>query len=145
VNFAAITLCIPSQRVFIVVYFVIDSVRKHLDTSSHKKICSWLQKNNTEQNRQWKFTVVCVCVCVCVLGDEKEIRSNIKVSRRVRSEGISGWAKHSRIGYRRGAAIGKVGRRTTGNRPRVHTPCATLWKRREIFKRHKTFEIPSVQ
>jgi hypothetical protein len=35
VNFAAITLCIASQRVFIVVivvYFVIDSVRKLLDT-----------------------------------------------------------------------------------------------------------------
>jgi hypothetical protein len=34
VSFAAITLCIASQRVFIVVslYFVIDSVRKLLDT-----------------------------------------------------------------------------------------------------------------
>jgi hypothetical protein len=34
VRFAAITLCVASQRVFIVVsvYFVIDSVRKLLDT-----------------------------------------------------------------------------------------------------------------
>jgi hypothetical protein len=34
VSFAAITLCVPSQQVFIVavVYFVIDSVRKLLDT-----------------------------------------------------------------------------------------------------------------
>jgi hypothetical protein len=34
VNFAAITLCVASQRVFIivVVYVVIDSVRKHMDT-----------------------------------------------------------------------------------------------------------------
>jgi hypothetical protein len=31
VSFAAITLCIASQRVIIVVYFVIDSVRKLLD------------------------------------------------------------------------------------------------------------------
>jgi hypothetical protein len=31
VSFAAITLCVPSQRVFIVVYSVIDSVRKLLD------------------------------------------------------------------------------------------------------------------
>jgi hypothetical protein len=32
VSFAAITLCVASQRVFIVVvYFVIDSVRKLLD------------------------------------------------------------------------------------------------------------------
>jgi hypothetical protein len=35
VSFAAITLCVASQRVFIVVvYFVIDSVRKFLDTLS---------------------------------------------------------------------------------------------------------------
>jgi hypothetical protein len=33
VNFAAITLCVTSQRVFVVVvvYFVINSVRKLLD------------------------------------------------------------------------------------------------------------------
>jgi len=36
VTFAAITLCIASQGVFIiVVYFVIDSVQKFLDTSSY--------------------------------------------------------------------------------------------------------------
>jgi hypothetical protein len=37
VSFAAITLCVASQRVFIVVsvYFVIDSVRKRLDTPSY--------------------------------------------------------------------------------------------------------------
>jgi hypothetical protein len=41
VSFAAVTLCVVSQRVFIVVvYFVIDSVRKLLDTSSY--VC-WLQ------------------------------------------------------------------------------------------------------
>jgi hypothetical protein len=41
VSFAAITLCVASQRVFIVViYFVTDSVRKLLDTPSYfdKKI-----------------------------------------------------------------------------------------------------------
>jgi hypothetical protein len=39
VSFAAITVCVASQRVFIVVivYFVIDSVRKLLDTPSDKK------------------------------------------------------------------------------------------------------------
>jgi hypothetical protein len=38
VNFAAITFCVASQRVFIVVssYFVIDSVRKLLDTPSNR-------------------------------------------------------------------------------------------------------------
>jgi hypothetical protein len=36
VSFAAITLCVASHRVFIVVvYFVIDSVRKLLDTPSY--------------------------------------------------------------------------------------------------------------
>jgi hypothetical protein len=37
VNFAAITLCIASQRVFVVfvVYFVIDSDQKRLDTPSY--------------------------------------------------------------------------------------------------------------
>jgi hypothetical protein len=36
-NFATITLCVASQRVFIVavVYFVINSVRKLLDTASY--------------------------------------------------------------------------------------------------------------
>jgi hypothetical protein len=37
VSFAAITLCVASQRVFIVVYFVIDSVRKLLVTSSYSQ------------------------------------------------------------------------------------------------------------
>jgi hypothetical protein len=37
VSFAAITLCVASQQVFIVVsvYFVIDSARKLLDTPSY--------------------------------------------------------------------------------------------------------------
>jgi hypothetical protein len=34
VSFAAITVCVASQRVFIIVYIVIDSVRKLLDTLS---------------------------------------------------------------------------------------------------------------
>jgi hypothetical protein len=36
VSFAAITLCVASQRVFVfVVYFIIDLVRKLLDTTSY--------------------------------------------------------------------------------------------------------------
>jgi hypothetical protein len=35
VSFAAITFCVASQRVFVVVYFVIDLVRKLLDTPSY--------------------------------------------------------------------------------------------------------------
>jgi hypothetical protein len=43
VSFAAITLCIASQRVLVVVYFVIDSVQKLLDTSSylHMYVCMY--------------------------------------------------------------------------------------------------------
>jgi hypothetical protein len=46
VNFANITLCVASQRMFIVasVYFVIDSVRKLLDTSSY--IAFKIEMNN---------------------------------------------------------------------------------------------------
>jgi hypothetical protein len=35
VSFAAITLCVASQWVFIFVHFFIDSVRKLFDTSSY--------------------------------------------------------------------------------------------------------------
>jgi len=44
VSFAAITLCVASQRVFIVVsvYFVIDSVRKLLDIHAYATgLTSW--------------------------------------------------------------------------------------------------------
>jgi hypothetical protein len=37
VNFVAITLYVASQRVFVVVYFVMDSVRKLLDKPSYSK------------------------------------------------------------------------------------------------------------
>jgi hypothetical protein len=43
VSFVAITHCVASQRVFIVfVYFVIGSVRKLLDTSTHKGISTFI-------------------------------------------------------------------------------------------------------
>jgi hypothetical protein len=46
VSFAAITLCVASQRVFIVVvYFVIDSVRKLLDTPSYTVTSSLLYRS----------------------------------------------------------------------------------------------------
>jgi hypothetical protein len=56
VSFAAITLCVASQRVFIVVvvvvvvvvvsvvYFVIDSVRKNLDAPSYNYLVNRLSK-----------------------------------------------------------------------------------------------------
>jgi hypothetical protein len=40
VSFVAITLCIAPQRVFIIViYFVVDSLRKLLDTPSRVRVC----------------------------------------------------------------------------------------------------------
>jgi hypothetical protein len=53
VSFAAITLCVASQRVFIVVvvvvvYFVIDSVRKLLDTPSYIVLKYWMDAHCSE-------------------------------------------------------------------------------------------------
>jgi hypothetical protein len=43
VSFAAITFCVASQRVLVVVvYFVIDSVRKLLDTPSYITLRSYV-------------------------------------------------------------------------------------------------------
>jgi len=39
VSFAAITLCVTSQQVFVVVYLVIDLVQKLLDTPSYMHMC----------------------------------------------------------------------------------------------------------
>jgi hypothetical protein len=46
VSFAAITLCVASQRMFIVVYFVIDSVRKLLDTPWYINTVRDIKSNN---------------------------------------------------------------------------------------------------
>jgi hypothetical protein len=55
VSFATITLCVVSQRVFTVVrtYFVIDSVRKLLDTPSYVRIftCRGLRYGNASVTR----------------------------------------------------------------------------------------------
>jgi len=52
VSFSAITLCVASQRVFIVVYFVIDSVRKLLVTPSYirtKLVIYWPEEEKQEE------------------------------------------------------------------------------------------------
>jgi hypothetical protein len=57
VSFAAITLCVASQRVFIVVYFVKDSVRKLLVTHSYLSPTSFIKCNDLGLNeglRQYK-------------------------------------------------------------------------------------------
>jgi hypothetical protein len=66
VSFAAINLCVASQRVIpkISVYFVIDSIRKILYTASCVYVC------------------VCVCVvCVCVC--KMKVKVKVKLSLRV--------------------------------------------------------------
>jgi hypothetical protein len=52
VSFAAVTLSVASQRVFIVVivYFVIDSVRKLLDKPSYEKIRKPLHRSPPPPN-----------------------------------------------------------------------------------------------
>jgi hypothetical protein len=56
VSFAAVTLCVASQQVFVVVCFVIDSVRKLLDTPSRVSngILS-IRPDNTGCNRFPEF------------------------------------------------------------------------------------------
>jgi hypothetical protein len=57
VSFAAITLCVASQRVFVVVsiYFVIESVRKLLDTPSYRNTAL---STNFEVFREMKIKIV---------------------------------------------------------------------------------------
>jgi hypothetical protein len=61
VGFVAITFCVASQRVFIVVsvYFVIDSVRKLLGT--------WIYPRARPCVCVCLCVCMCVCVCVCVI------------------------------------------------------------------------------
>jgi hypothetical protein len=64
-SFAAITLCVASQRVFIVVsvYFVIDSVRKLLDKSSYMRCCwTWwvsLYIRVSGVSLRWQIIICC--------------------------------------------------------------------------------------
>jgi hypothetical protein len=57
VSFAAITLCVASQRVLIVVsvYFVIDSVRKLLDTLSYASFQTFLNDVNIINGSELKI------------------------------------------------------------------------------------------
>jgi hypothetical protein len=57
VSFSDITLCVASQRVFIVavVYFVIDSVRKLLDTSSYIQFENVLSRTLSEHEMSVSF------------------------------------------------------------------------------------------
>jgi hypothetical protein len=52
-SFTAITLCVASQRVFVVVYFFIDSVRKLLDTPSYSAQFIWhrMRREGSELKR----------------------------------------------------------------------------------------------
>jgi hypothetical protein len=68
VSFAAITLCIASQQVFIVVvYFVIDSVRKLLDTSSYVPEES-LRMGEMVQKREGLVLLMMMMMMMRVLG-----------------------------------------------------------------------------
>jgi hypothetical protein len=58
VSFAIIALCVASQQVFIVVvYFVIDSVRKILDTTSY--LMSLLTVSVGWQNCEETYPALC--------------------------------------------------------------------------------------
>jgi hypothetical protein len=66
VSFFAITLCVASQRMFVVsVYFVIDSVRKLLDTPSY--IYKMHGQRSVLGNAYGQLAVIC----------DKEIKRNL--------------------------------------------------------------------
>jgi hypothetical protein len=66
VSFATINLCVASQRVFIVaVYFVIDSVRKLLDTPTY--ISLGLRMNLTAS---WKLVQITKLLKLLVVNRE---------------------------------------------------------------------------
>jgi hypothetical protein len=58
VSFAAKILCVASQRMFIiiVVYFIIDSVQKLLDTPSCVCVCARVIIKPLSQESQWEVT-----------------------------------------------------------------------------------------
>jgi hypothetical protein len=67
VNFASITLCVASQWVFIVVsvYFVMDSVRKLLDTSSYVLACDRVEMQTSEHRQSiLVYTTKAACLGV---------------------------------------------------------------------------------
>jgi hypothetical protein len=60
VSFVAITLCVASQRVFVVVYYVIDSVRKLLGTLSCVR--SWKEETLAHKSRNPFVLEVSYCI-----------------------------------------------------------------------------------
>jgi len=68
VSFVAITPCVASQRVF-VVYLVIDSVRKILDTPSYINLVIF-------------FSIIRVIKCSTHLRDEKCVHNFVRPKRR---------------------------------------------------------------
>jgi hypothetical protein len=56
-SFAAIALCVASQRVFVDVYFVIDSVRKIFDApcTLHNKLVCIIHNNSYNRSKTSDF------------------------------------------------------------------------------------------
>jgi hypothetical protein len=70
VSFAAKTLCVAS-RMFIVVYFVIDSLRKLLDTpsySAHFVLLDLIILIIFMKSTQLRSSLLCAVVTSCALG-----------------------------------------------------------------------------
>jgi hypothetical protein len=67
VIFVVITLYVASQRVFIVVYFVIDSVRKLLDVLSSMETDILSELSFEIQHRHIRLKCVTTCTCTFFL------------------------------------------------------------------------------
>jgi hypothetical protein len=85
VSSATITLCVPTQRVFIVVDFLIDSVRKLLDTSSCVRARVY----------------VCVCLCMCVrvyvcMYVRTDGRTDVSTRVYQKVSGLTAWSENNK-------------------------------------------------
>jgi len=86
VSFAAITICVASQRVFIVVvYFVTDSVRKLLDTTLYGFMENLDHESKSGLRHGCMFTSLCV-VLYCIGRYPAMSRSPMKKSYQNASE-----------------------------------------------------------
>jgi hypothetical protein len=82
VSFADITLCVASQRVFVVVYFVIVSVRKLLDTPLYifVHVCMQVCKNYIHVIVHALFTLFVFRISVTKNWQESDKQSRCAIS-----------------------------------------------------------------
>jgi hypothetical protein len=78
VSFAAVTPYVASQRVFVVVrvYFVIDSVRKDLDTPSYTHTHTYTHTHMHARMYLCMYVCMYVCMYICMYETALLIKSS---------------------------------------------------------------------